>query len=272
MDLNCFQQITDQIKELLKSKKIFLLDSYYTKSFLNLLNNRINTYINYVNFKVIYDHFKYYKNKSSVRVLDLGCGIGDKSILLKKIFPSFNVYAIETLDYDDPEHNKYQPKLFYKNVYKIITNKYGIEFGFYDGINLPFKKEYFDMILLYAVIEHIKPEKRAIFIRSIGKKLKTNGYFIIARCPRYWGIIEFISRLFNLGAHKWVLKKQDLLDLFPKYIYKVESLTILNNIPNNYLISSKMSHVLICLDKILLFLKWPFATDYLLIMRKLEQN
>jgi len=80
--------------------------------------------------------------------------------------------------------------------------------------------------------------------------------------------MEFISRKFKLGAHPWVLKKKELLGLFDKDKFSVEVFKRMNNIPNNHVVSKYFHKILIPLDKFLDFIKWPFSTDYFLIVKK----
>lgn len=240
-------------------------NQYYKKAFVRILNNDVNTYLNYKNFKLISKYFHKFNNR---RVLDLGCGLGDKSILLKELFPSFEVFGLETTNYDDPDHVEHRPHLFFEKIYPFINKEYNINLGFYDGLNIPFEDNFFDIILLYAVIEHIAPGNRKIFIDTISKKLKKNGYIVITRCPRYWGLMEFISRKFKLGAHPWVLKKKELLGLFDKDKFSLEVFKKMNNIPNNHVVSKYFHKILIPLDKFLDLIKWPFSTDYFLIVKK----
>lgn len=246
-------------------KQYDINNHYYKEAFLRILNNDTDIYSNYQNFKLISGYFRKFYNK---RVLDLGCGLGDKSILLKEFFPSFEIFGLETTYHDDPDHVEHKPQLFFEKIYPILNKEYNINFDLYDGLNIPFDDNFFDVILLYAVIEHIAPENRKVFIDTISKKLKKEGYIVITRCPRYWGLIEFLSRKLKLGAHPWVLKKKELLCLFDKDRYSVEVFKRMNNIPNNHIVSKCFHKILIPLDKFLDFIRWPFSTDYFLIVKK----
>lgn len=240
-------------------------DSQWFNTFKRMLDNRINNYINFLNFQEILNFFNEHNNW---RILDLGCGIGDKSFLLKKLFSQATILGLETINHDDPDHIKHKPHEFYEGVYEKMNKQFGLDLALYDGKNIPSEYGNFDIILLYAVIEHIAPEKRIDFIHSIEKRLKKNGYFIITRCPRRFGLIEFISRNFRLGAHEWVLTKKNLLSLFPKSNYRIKVLKIMNNIPNNYYFSKYFYYPLLIIDKALSFLHWPLATDYFLVVEK----
>jgi len=265
MDFNYFSKINSEVKSFLAEFNFLNGGSFYSRTLNVMINNRINAYVNYKNFKLIYKHFHKYNN---LKILDQGCGFGDKCIFLKKLFSSFEIFGVETVNYDDPDHTEHKPHLFFKNVHEKIGQRFNIKFDFYNGFDVDAKDNFFDVILLYAVIEHISPEKRSNFINHASKKLKEGGYFVIARCPRNLGIIEFLSRRFNLGVHKWTLKKNELLDLFNKKKYAVEVFKRMNNIPNNYKLTKNLFYPLVIIDIILDFLKWPFSTDYFLIVKK----
>jgi 2-polyprenyl-3-methyl-5-hydroxy-6-metoxy-1,4-benzoquinol methylase len=240
-------------------------DLYYYQAYNSVLKNKINNYINYLNLSLIYNYFSSYKK---LHLLDLGSGVGDKSYFIKYFFPTFKVYGLETINHDDPEHKKNKPHEFFGSIYKKINKKFGLNLRLYNGKHIPKYYKNFDVIMLYAVIEHIAPKNRFNFIKSIEKRLNRNGYFIITRCPRRFGLIEYIARNLNLGAHEWVLSKNELLKLFPKNKYSIKLLKIMNNIPNGPYFSNKFFSQLVIIDKILSFLRWPFATDYFLLVKK----
>lgn len=265
LNFSKFKKIIKEFSDFLQEN--IMDDSYCYRAHNVALKNGINNYIDYINISLIYNFFSADKD---LKLLDLGCGVGDKSFLLKNIFPTFEIFGLETTAHDDPEHIKNSPHLFYEDVYQKINSSFAINLGLYNGLDIPYADNHFDIILLYAVIEHIAPAKRAEFLRSIEKKLKTDGFFIITRCPRRFGLIEFISRRLKLGAHEWVLAKNELLSLFPEDSYKIEALKIMNNIPNNYNFTKRLYHPLIFIDKALSFLRWPLATDYFLIAKKIS--
>jgi 2-polyprenyl-3-methyl-5-hydroxy-6-metoxy-1,4-benzoquinol methylase len=206
-----------------------------------------------------------------VNILDFGCGIGDKSIILKEIFRKANITALETKVNDDHYAVDHQPYKAYQNIYPILKRKYSINFKLYDGKIIDAQDNYFDIILLYAVIEHIHPEKRRDIINSLSNKLKKGGYLVITRCPSYYSLTEFVARHLGLTTHEWLLKKNELIGLFDKKKFEIVTVKKLSYIPSQpEIITNNFSTILITLDKILQAIRWPFASEFFLTARKNE--
>lgn len=245
-----------------------LVGDYYIDGAKNILTNKVNIYIDYTNFLEIYKFFRPLL-KQKLNILDLGCGLGDKAVVMKKMFTSSNVYGVETNTNDDPSHKENPPYKVFERTYPVMSDAFNINLGLYDGYNLDFPDNTFDIAFLYAIIEHISPEHRKNFIKTISQKVKKNGYLVITRCPRYYSLTEFIARKFKLGAHQWVLKRQELLSLFDESLFDIMVFKRLSNVPANPAkIMNKISFLLIYLDRFLTLLKWPFSSDYFLIVRK----
>ena len=245
-----------------------LIDNMYVKGFRRFFSNKVLVHINYTNFKLIYDYFFKEKNRS-MNILDLGAGLGDKTFILKGIFKKSKIYGVETVNFDDPHHIKDPPDAVFNHFYPFFKKKFDINLSLYDGINLKFPDEHFDIIFLYAVIEHIAPEKRRKFIKEISKKLKKNGYIVITKCPRKYSLTEFVAKILKLGGHPWLLSKDDLLGIFDDEVFDDVFLRSVSNIPSHpHNIIQKISFILIPIDYILQFIHWPFASDYFLIEKK----
>jgi len=266
--VNIYRDFLLDIDEIAGNNNILTNHRYYKVSH-SILTNKLNIHVDDRTLTLIHQFFINKKN-DTMNLLDLGAGLGSKSVAFKKVFKNSNIYGLETINHDDPDLIEHKPHLFYEKIYPHLNKKYNINLGMYDGLNIPFEDNFFDIIFLYAVIEHISPENRKVFIDTISKKLKKGGYIVITRCPRFWGLMEFISRTFKLGAHPWVLKKKELLGLFDKDKYSIEIFKRMNNIPNNHAVSKYLHKILIPVDKFLDFIKWPFSTDYFLILKKID--
>ncbi len=271
MNYNKTREIYSDIYKILND---FLLtnkdleSNYYINGAKNILTNKVNIYIDYTNFLEIYRFF-YPLLKNALNILDLGCGLGDKAVVMKQIFTLSKIYGVETNTNDDSYHKENLPYKIFERIYPTMSDNFNINLSLYDGYNLDFSNNTFDIAFLYAIIEHILPSNRKNFINAISQKVKRGGYVVITRCPRYYSLTEFIARKFKLGAHQWVLKKQELLSLFDEDLFDIMVFKKLSNIPANPAkIMNKISFLLIYLDRFFNFIKWPFSSDYFLIVRK----
>lgn len=117
------------------------------------------------------------KNK---RILDIGCGSGSFSLRLSKL--GFFVVGVD---------------ICYKLLELAIGQKKDVVFINADSLNLPFKKESFDIIFCAAFLHHL-PKQIALLSQKFFSLLKPNGkiYFFEPYSPclnsllRYW-ILNF---------------------------------------------------------------------------------
>lgn len=264
LSYNDFLRIAKNFKEAFLNFNLPTEHPYYATS-VSMLESEMNDYVNYVNFREIYELLK---ERENLKLIDVGCGIGDKAYIIKRLSPTFEVIGFETFNYDDTHHQETNPSLFFKSVYESLATNISLVCTMYDGAHLPLADASVDVILLYAVIEHISPEHREDFLKEMNRVLKPRGMIIIARCPRYWGLMEYISRKRKLGAHPWVLKKSELLGYFDTDKYKVRILKRMNNAPNNRSLTRGHVRFFIWFDQCLSWIRWPFSTDYFLVIQK----
>jgi len=114
------------------------------------------------NIESSFEYFKKFKLNKNVRVLEIGCHYG--SLL-------FNIY-----------------KLGYSNIFGLDIKKTCIAQGqekyqvianrllHYSGKKLPFQDSYFDIVLMFDVIEHI-PNIQDFLTNQAGRVLKRDGGF-----------------------------------------------------------------------------------------------
>ena len=92
-------------------------------------------------------------------ILDLGCGAGNSIDFFKNINPCINWFGTDIED--SPEG-------------KMRTRNDG-DFRTYDGINLPYEDNFFDLIYSHQVLEHVRhPDD---LLKDVFRVLKPGGYF-----------------------------------------------------------------------------------------------
>lgn len=108
------------------------------------------------------------KSKSSKKLLDLGCGQGHFTNKIKEKFSDYHVfgldYSISAIEYASTK---------YKNIDFVVANAY----------TPPYLDEYFNIIILNNIWEHV-PDPLHL-LKSVNRILKPNGQLIISTPSRY---------------------------------------------------------------------------------------
>lgn len=111
--------------------------------------------------------FKRLKIKDGMKVLEVGCGGGLYTNMIKKYYPNCEVYGIDI----DENHIK-----FAKSKSKEL--KLNVKYSVADIKSLPFKDEYFDLVFSHTVVEHVEFND---FINEQKRVLKKNRNLVIMR-------------------------------------------------------------------------------------------
>lgn len=111
--------------------------------------------------------FNLLKVKDGMKVLEVGCGGGHFTNMVKKYFPNCEVWGIDL----DTNHIN-----FAKNKCKEL----GLDVKYLEADinNLPFEDETFDLIFSHTVVEHLPFEN---FITEQYRTLKKGGHLVIMR-------------------------------------------------------------------------------------------
>ena len=111
--------------------------------------------------------FKYLKIKNGMKILEVGCGGGLFTNMIKRYFPDCEVYGIDI----DDNHIEFAKK-------KCKELNLDVKYSIADINNLPFEDEMFDLVFSHTVVEHIPFDN---FIREQKRVLKTGGRILIMR-------------------------------------------------------------------------------------------
>lgn len=128
-------------------------------------------------------------NAQGKELLDIGCGPMDKTAILQKL--GYSCSSID--DLSDPWHLL----MNHQEVICAFAKRMGINFVHQKcgGYEIPFEKNYFDIVTCFAVIEHSHDSPSRI-LNSIGEHLKTGGLALVTM-PNSVNLRKRISVLFG---------------------------------------------------------------------------
>ena len=154
-------------------------------------------------------NFKNFNNNS--KILEIGAGSSPHLPYLKHNFGKYHFL----------ENSKFAIKFLRKKFYKDKK----IELKYYDSKKIPYKKNYFDRIIISHVLEHI-PEPE-IFLNKMMHVLKKNGTLSIALpCDPglLWRLGRFFLKIFS------VKKKLNISNLEYDYMIASEHINSIFNL------------------------------------------
>lgn len=143
-------------------------------------------------------------------IIDIGSGLGT----LPAILSTYGNLSVG----GDVMKPDWQLKLWEK-----LSEKFGCFLFIYDGRFLPFKNDTFDVIIAYAVIEHIPEGMKGVskFIVECNRVLKKDGYLFIFKCPRKQSWTEFVASVINIPHHENLIDEKEIIDIFKQNCFDV---------------------------------------------------
>lgn len=107
------------------------------------------------------------KVKNGMKILEIGCGGGLFTNMIKRYYPDCEVYGIDL----DENHINFAKE-------KSRELKLDVKYSVADVRSLPFESETFDLVYSHTVVEHVPFDD---FIREQWRVLKTGGDLVITR-------------------------------------------------------------------------------------------
>jgi tRNA (cmo5U34)-methyltransferase len=127
-----------------------------------------------------------FHEKMMIKVLDLGCGTGNISMILKERFPKAHITCVDLAkNMIEMARIKLSP---YNNVGFLIA----------DFRDLDFNEEY-DAVISSLALHHLQPEEQKLFYNKIKGYLKESGVFYNA--DNIMGSTEHLNQVY---LDKWV--------------------------------------------------------------------
>lgn len=153
-------------------------------------------------------------SKSSIRVLEIGCGAGVTLGRIQYCYPNAEVYGIELVD----------------EVASLGAVNFDIICGNIESMDLPYEQEYFDYIIFGDVLEHLV--NPALVLEKVRTYLKKGGY-VLASIPNLMNAEVIYSLLqgrfpyeeagIRDETHLRFFTYQEIIKLFEKTGYRIEA-------------------------------------------------
>lgn len=160
----------------------------------------------------------------SMKILDIGVGIGLTSFILRNLG-----FDVSSCDIKGEKRNMRVPF----NQAAIFRAQFmrDIDFRYSEPDKLPFDDLSFDIILLYAVIEHVEEVFLPSLVAEIDRVLKYGGRVFIFKCPQKYSYSEFIARKLLHSGHKYLWTIGRLRKLFTQVNFALEEYKVSDFFP-----------------------------------------
>lgn len=132
------------------------------------------------------------------KVLDIGCGWGFTTAMIKKIRPDLTVIGADLEQHKT--WNKYE--------------KYGCKYVISDAEDMIFDNNSFDAVISFGMIEHLNENK---FIKESHRILRNNGMNFIFNLPNKYSINEFLADMLKIGYHEKRYDFKSIKTLLKRY-------------------------------------------------------
>jgi SAM-dependent methyltransferase len=105
------------------------------------------------------------ENNAALKVLDVGCGDGSTELYMHQFFPSWKIDGIDVSE---------------KSISAAKSKQIpAVTFQWYDGSNIPFDNEAFDVVFMAGVLHHVDFSLHAHLIAEILRVIKKGGRFYL---------------------------------------------------------------------------------------------
>ena len=148
-----------------------------------------------------------YEKNESLKVLDLGCGDGVSEIFMQKYFSNWRVEGID-VSKESIEMAKTQQ----------LSNA---NFAVYDGINIPFADNSFDIVFVAGVLHHVEFSLHDAMMTEMKRVLKEGGRLLIYEHNPYNPLTKYLVKTCVFDKDAKLLKCGYLTKLLKKHRFTI---------------------------------------------------
>ena len=189
----------------------------------------------------------FYSPNEKLKILDLGCGDGISAVFFEKYFPNSNYLGIDlSVESLNMARNRN------------LKNAVFVE---YDGFNIPFETEEFDLIFIACVLHHVEHDKHQQLLTECNRVLSKNGSLIIFEHNQ--------KNPFTRKVVRDCVFDEDAVLIPHKQLKKTLEKSMFNNVKTSFTLFMPRKYFfnyLLFLEK--LFKKIPFGGQYYTIAKK----
>jgi SAM-dependent methyltransferase len=168
----------------------------------------------FTKFKLITISSSYKKVYEKIKILDFGCGDGNLERFIYDFFTNCKYYGIDVSKASIEKAN--------------MLKKRNSKFELFDGENIPFQDNYFDIIIVANVFHHIDFKFHNKILKEIYRVLKPSGHFYIFEHNPFNPITRYIVKTCAFDAEAKLL--------YPFYTKKVLEEFNYDSIQTNYIL------------------------------------
>ena len=164
-------------------------------------------------------------------IVDLSCGKG----VITGLLSSYGYKAVGCdVKFPSGEQlgcmDEFWQTPFWKHMAKRTSSKAN-PFFYYEPGNIGLKDGCCDVVIAYAVYEHVPPEHRSAWLREAHRLLRAGGVLLIAHCPRPESPTERIARLAGLPAHEYLVPSDELIRHVCSIGFEIQDVWLNDHIP-----------------------------------------
>lgn len=188
-----------------------------------------------------------FENNTSLKILDVGCGDGVTEAFMNKYFSHWQIDAIDISVKSIEEAKK-----------KKIIN---CDFTLYDGKNIPFSDESFDVVFMAGVLHHVDFSLHSNLIKEVNRVLKQNGRFYLFEHNPFNPVTRHLVNTCVFDKDAKLLKYNYTINLFKRNKFKIKKKNFIIFFPRKGILSK-----FIFLEK---YLQWlPLGGQYFIVSSK----
>ncbi|MDB5198805.1 MAG: SAM-dependent methyltransferase [Chitinophagaceae bacterium] len=188
-----------------------------------------------------------FENNVALKILDIGCGDGATEVYMNKYFPLWQISAIDISEKSIEEAQN-------KDVFNC-------DFKLYDGKDIPFPDESFDIIFMAGVLHHINLSLHNNLIREVNRVIKKAGRFYLFEHNPLNPVTKHLVNTCVFDKDAKLLQSGNTRRLLAENDFKIKHKRFIIFFPRKGVLSK-----LIFLEK---YLQWlPLGGQYFIIAKK----